>query len=124
MCTAVYTLAFMITTATIPRLTQDEREGIRVAVAKASEEAGAAWHSIVLFGSRVDLRRRGGDIDLLVTLESSPPVDVYRFMQRLRIALEDRLGEQHIDCVVDDGNGDGVFPTLVREKGVVLWSNK
>lgn len=114
----------MSTPATIPRLTQGEREGIRAAVAKASEEAGAAWHSIVLFGSRVDPRRRGGDIDLLVTLDSSPPVDVYRFTQRLRIALEDRLGEQHIDLVVDDGHGDGVFPTLVREKGVVLWSNK
>lgn len=47
----------------------------------------------------------------------------YRFTQRLRIALEDRLGEQRIDVVVDDGHGDGIFPLLAREKGVELWSN-
>lgn len=110
--------------ASSPRLTQHDREGIRAAVAQACAEFNAVWKSIVLFGSRVDPRRLGGDIDLLVTLDPSPPVDVYRFTQRLRLALEDRLGEQHIDIVVDDGRGDGIFPTLARDKGVELWSNK
>jgi len=39
------------------------------------------------------------------------------------MALEDELGEQRIDLVLDDGNADSVFPTLARETGVELWSN-
>ena len=123
MCTAVYTLSTMSTAATGPRLTQHDREGIRDAVERACAESRAVWQSIVLFGSRADPRRLGGDIDLLVMLDPSQPVDVYCFTQRLRLALEDRLGEQRIDVVVDDGHGDGIFPSLAREKGVELWSN-
>lgn len=113
----------MSTTATGPRLSPHERGGIRDAVDQACNETKAVWQSIVLFGSRADPRLLGGDIDLLVTLDPAQPVDVYRFSQRLRIALEDRLGEQRIDVVVDDGHGDGIFPLLAREKGVELWSN-
>jgi len=113
----------MSTAATSPRLTQHDREGIRDAVDQACAETRTVWRSIVLFGSRADPCRLGGDIDLLVTLDPSQPVDVYRFTQRLRLALEDRLGEQRIDIVVDDGRGDGLFPSLAREQGVELWSN-
>ncbi len=113
----------MKTSSASPRITQHDREGIRDAVVRACLETDATWQSIVLFGSRVDPRRLGGDIDLLVMLDPSQPVDVYRFTQRLRIALEDRLGEQRIDVVVDDGRGDGLFPSLARETGVELWSN-
>ena len=113
----------MSTTATGPRLSPYEREGIRDAVDQACTETRAVWHSIVLFGSRADPSRLGGDIDLLVTLYPLQPVDVYRFTQRLRLALEDRLGEQRIDVIVDDGHGDGIFPALARETGVELWSN-
>lgn len=113
----------MSTTATGPRLSPREREGIRDAVDQACTETSAVWKSIILFGSRSDPSRLGGDIDLLVTLDPAQPVDLYRFTQRLRIALEDRLGEQRIDVVVDDGHGDGIFPSLAREKGVELCSN-
>jgi predicted nucleotidyltransferase len=110
--------------ATGPRLSQHDREGIRDAVDGACAETNAVWQSIVLFGSRTDPSRLGGDIDLLVTLDPSQPVDLYRFTQRLRLALEDRLGEQRIDLVVDDGHCDNAFPSLAREKGVELWSNR
>lgn len=113
----------MSSVATSLRLSQQDREGIRDAVDRACADSHAIWRTIVLFGSRVDPRRLGGDIDLLVTLDPTQPVDVYRFTQRLRLALEDRLGEQRIDVVVDDGLGDGIFPSLAREKGVELWSN-
>ena len=106
-----------------PRLSPQDCEGIRDAVVRTCDETSAVWQNIVLFGSRVDPSRLGGDIDLLVTLDPAQPVDLYRFTQRLRIALEDQLGEQRIDVVVDDGYGDGLFPSLAREKGVELWSN-
>jgi hypothetical protein len=43
--------------------------------------------------------------------------------QRLRIALEDEIGPQRVDLVVDDGGGSGAFPALARLQGVELWSN-
>ncbi len=109
--------------ATNLRLTTSEQEGIRRAVARACEELGVAWRRIVLFGSRADPTRRGGDIDLLVELDPRHPADVYRLTQRLRIALEDEIGPQRVDLVVDDGGGTGGFPSLARLTGVELWSN-
>jgi len=113
----------MKTAANNLRLTPRERDGIRAAVQKACGETGAVWRRIVVFGSRTDPNRRGGDIDLLVELEPERPADTFRLNQRLRMAFEDELGEQRIDLVLDDGNADSVFPTLARETGVELWSN-
>ena len=113
----------MVVFDTSLRLSQSERDGIRLAVARACEELGVVWRRIVLFGSRTDPTRRGGDIDLLVELDPLHPADVYRLTQRLRIAIEDEIGAQHVDLVVDDGSGTGVFPQLARAGGVELWSN-
>lgn len=113
----------MASLATNVRLTQPERDGIRLAVSRACDEVGVVWRRIVLFGSRTDTARRGGDIDLLVELDPRHPGDVYRLTQRLRIALEDEIGTQHVDLVVDDGSGGGGFQPLARAKGVELWSN-
>lgn len=106
-----------------PRLSQTEREGIRRAVVRACAEAPAKWRRIVLFGSRADPNRRGGDIDLLVELEPGQAADTYRLTQRLRLALEDEIGEQRVDIVLDDGRDTGSFPSQVRETGIELWSN-
>ncbi|NDC53920.1 MAG: nucleotidyltransferase domain-containing protein [Planctomycetia bacterium] len=107
----------MASIATNLRLSCAEQEGIRRAVERACEQLGVVWRRIVLFGSRTDPARRGGDIDLLVEL------DPHRLTQRLRIALEDEIGVQRVDLVVDDGSGAGAFPALARLGGVELWSN-
>jgi hypothetical protein len=113
----------MASLATNVRLTRSEQDGIRRAVERACADLGAVWRRIVLFGSRTDPLRRGGDIDLLVELDPRHPGDVYRLTQRLRIALEDEIGPQRVDLVVDDGSGLGGFPPLARLTGVELWSN-
>ena len=113
----------MASIATNLRLSCAEQEGIRRAVERACEQLGVVWRRIVLFGSRTDPARRGGDIDLLVELDPRLPGDVYRLTQRLRIALEDEIGVQRVDLVVDDGSGAGAFPALARLGGVELWSN-
>jgi predicted nucleotidyltransferase len=102
------------------RLSDLERRQILESVRRASAETGASWQRILLFGSRADASARGGDIDLLI--EISRGGDAYRFKQRLLIALEDALGEQKIDLVIDDGAGSA-FVALARTKGVELWSN-
>lgn len=115
------------TAVTLPldriRLSARERDGIRRATATACRETSAAWKRIILFGSRTDPARRGGDIDLLVEIGPEPSVDTYRLQQRLRLALEDELGPQRFDLVLDDGTTAGGFADLARTQGVELWSN-
>jgi predicted nucleotidyltransferase len=106
------------------RLSAPECDAIRRAVERACREVGARWNRIVLFGSRTDPSRRGGDIDLLVELVADSPADIYVLTQRLRLALEDELGSQRIDLVVDDGTVPTVFADLARSRGVELWSNR
>jgi len=113
----------MTTAAAATRVSESEREGIRRAVVKACAEVGAIWQRIVLFGSRADSSRRGGDIDLLIELVPNPNCDTFRLNQRLRLALEEEIGEQRVDIVLDDGRVDDAFPALARERGVELWSN-
>jgi len=105
------------------RLSARERAGIRRATATACRETAAAWKRIILFGSRTDSARRGGDIDLLVEIGPEPAVDAYQLQQRLRLALEDELGPQRFDLVLDDGTAAGGFADLARAQGVELWSN-
>jgi predicted nucleotidyltransferase len=105
------------------RLSSRERDGIRRATASACRETDAAWKRIILFGSRTDPARRGGDIDLLVEIGPKPEVDAFRLQQRLRLALEDELGPQRFDLVLDDGTTAGGFADLARAQGVELWSN-
>lgn len=50
-------------------------------------------------------------------------MDTYRLTQRLRLGLEDELGPQRFDLVLDDGTTAGGFVDLARTQGVELWSN-
>jgi predicted nucleotidyltransferase len=105
------------------RLTQEHRAGILRAVERASNEVGAAWQRVVLFGSRVDPSRKGGDIDLLIELAANTDSDVYRLGQRLRLALEDELGEQKVDILIDDGRRQQTMVDIARAQGIELWIN-
>jgi predicted nucleotidyltransferase len=55
--------------------------------------------SVRLFGSRVDDRRKGGDLDLLVELPHLP-VDAAWQAARLEARLQQLLGEQKIDVIL------------------------
>lgn len=105
------------------RLSPRERDGIRRAVDSTCAATGITWRRIVVFGSRTDPARRGGDIDLLVVIDPTHGVDYERLKRQLRLALEDEIGEQRVDIVFDDGIKSGAFPSLARMRGVELWSN-
>jgi predicted nucleotidyltransferase len=105
------------------RLSPHERDGIRRSVDSACAATGIRWRRIVVFGSRTDPACRGGDIDLLVEIDPNHDVDCERLKRRLRLALEDEIGEQRVDLVIDDGMQSGPFPSLARGHGVELWSN-
>ncbi|SMP66149.1 Nucleotidyltransferase domain-containing protein [Desulfonatronum zhilinae] len=57
--------------------------------------------SVILFGSRVDDCKRGGDIDLLIQL-NEPVADQYKRKLQFRAALKHAIGDQKIDVVLAD----------------------
>ena len=76
--------------------------------------------TVMLFGSRVDDSRRGGDIDLFIQPATS--LDAASAFQKkidFLVALESAIGEQKIDVVVDSGKGKPI-ECVARETGVVL----
>ncbi len=54
-------------------------------------------------------------------LLATAPADEHR---RDHTALEDELGPQRFDLVLDDGTAAGGFADLARAQGVELWSNR
>lgn len=77
------------------RLSSDEVNVIKAAVRRAFGEQARVW----LFGSRVDDRKRGGDIDLLVL----PPDDCEGLLDKKLQVLSTlmlSMGEQKIDLVL------------------------
>jgi len=56
---------------------------------------------LILFGSRVDDSKRGGDIDLYIDLEERLPYSVV-FSKKIDflVALKEKIGEQKIDVVI------------------------
>lgn len=76
------------------RLNDQERRIIR----NAAEEIFGPDARVMLFGSRVDDARRGGDIDLFV--ETPDTADILAKKMRFAVQLQMRLGEQKIDIVV------------------------
>ena len=95
----------------------------RRAVESASRETLPAGARVLLFGSRVDDKRRGGDIDLLVELPGPLSAEEAverrtRFTARLYRLLEER----RIDVLMtlrDQHDGRAVV-AAAREQGIEL----
>jgi predicted nucleotidyltransferase len=94
------------------RLQPQEIDAIRKVVHSFDSDA-----EVYLFGSRSDDTARGGDIDLLVV---SDTID-FRKMLRLKLGLQDELGEQQIDLITrrqDEANEP--FSAMAIETGIRL----
>ncbi len=77
------------------RLTNLEQQAIRAAVAARFGESAR----VMLFGSRADGQRRGGDIDLLVEVPDSTPHGL-RETLALEVDLIRAIGDRRIDILV------------------------
>lgn len=77
----------------VVRLKPDEIKKIRDAVHEYDKEAG-----IYIFGSRADLNKKGGDLDILVISKRIAPIQ-RRF---IKINMYKALGEQKIDIIVTE----------------------
>ena len=78
------------------RLRKNQQQAIR----KTVREIFGPDAAVYVFGSRVDDSARGGDIDLLIRLES-PQVETERKILQLVARLQIRLGDQPIDELHD-----------------------
>ena len=73
----------------------------QVSIASAARSVLPAGSRVMLFGSRTDDQRRGGDIDLLV--EPPSPLDAQQTValsNRLAARLYRLMGERRIDILV------------------------
>lgn len=93
------------------RLTQEQREHLKTTLKALADDA-----KIYLFGSRVDDRKRGGDIDLLVVSRTLTKKD----LRRLRVEFCKRFGEQKIDIVLDNGEMKDPFIRLIFRQAIPL----
>jgi uncharacterized protein len=93
------------------RLSPEEIEAIKRIVKKYDQDA-----RIILFGSRTDPEKRGGDIDLIVVSEKID--DNTRRMIRVELILT--LGERKIDLIVTDNPSENPFTKIMAETGIEL----
>lgn len=98
------------------RLTEHQVGVIKHAVA----EVFGPTAQVRLFGSRVDDAARGGDIDLLVSVDH--PTDNPAWDQaRLEAAIIMKLGEQKIDVVLEaPGRQRSLIHDIAKEQGILL----
>ena len=96
------------------RLTPQQVDIIR----HAAEEAFGPGTQVVLFGSRVDDNKRGGDIDLLIH-----PANADRALARkIRFLgmLERQLGQRKIDVVIESPDDSRPIVQVAHATGVRL----
>ena len=100
------------------RLNEADRQAIKA----ATEECFGADASVRLFGSHTREDRRGGDIDLLVETRLLDANRVSRAHTLFLARLQDRLGEQKIDVLIDYPGRNNHLPiyAIARREGVWL----
>ena len=70
---------------------------------------------VILFGSRVDDNKKGGDIDLYVVTENP----TYEKKKNFWVELQERLGEQKIDIILSE-NPNRTIEKVALKEGVEL----
>jgi predicted nucleotidyltransferase len=86
----------------------------------AAEQHFGPGAKVRVFGSRADLSRRGGDIDLHIE-PAEPVADPLARELRLYAALQRGLGEQRIDLVVrQPGQPERSIDREARRTGMLL----
>jgi len=97
------------------RLTEEEIK----AIVETAKEVFGNDVKVWLFGSRVDLTKRGGDIDLYI--ETPLKGDILDKKLTFLVRLEDKIGEQRIDLIIRKPNADDEIAKIAKASGVRLF---
>ncbi len=102
---------------------------VQIIVQAAQDIVGSSLDGVKLYGSRTDLTKNGGDIDLLIEC-IGPLQDKWATAQLLRQAICARLGQQKIDIFIvstdpqANTQREETFLQLIREQAKLLWSSR
>ena len=99
------------------RLSEYEKE---VIVSSAKNNFGENTR-VILFGSRTNDVRKGGDIDLFVQpgIYTSPEEMLKKKINML-IEMEQKLGEQKIDIIIQQINDNRAIVKTAGKKGIAI----
>ena len=99
------------------RLTDEQRR----AIVEETAHIFGPGARVRLFGSRVDDRTRGGDIDLHIETQEGSAAELLDRELKLYARLIHRLGERRIDIVVHrHGQAARPIDEQARQTGIVL----
>lgn len=99
------------------RLGQNERTAISKAIHKHFGEDAL----LLLFGSRTQDHKKGGDIDLFVETRNKTPAQINTAKIDALWDIENAIGEQKIDLVVSTGEGqDLAIYQAAKQTGIPL----
>jgi hypothetical protein len=90
------------------------------AIRSAFQESFLPEDHLWLFGSRADLTKRGGDIDLYVETKLQPLKNALDARNKFFIQLIHKLGDQKIDIVINNNSGDKLIYNIAETDGVQL----
>ncbi len=93
------------------RLSSEEKEILKRTLKKLDDKA-----EIYLFGSRVNDKERGGDIDLLIISQKLNK----KLVRLLRHKFFEKFGEQKIDIVIDNGELKDPFVKKIYQEAISL----
>ena len=96
------------------RLTEEEIK----AIIETAKEVFGNNVKVWLFGSRVDLTKRGGDIDLYI--ETPFKGDILDKKLTFLVRLEDKMGDQKIDLIIRPLNSEDGISRTAKERKIRL----
>ncbi|ACO04909.1 MULTISPECIES: nucleotidyltransferase domain-containing protein [Persephonella] len=95
------------------RLTEEEIKAIK----ETAQDIFGKKTEVYLFGSRTDIDKKGGDIDLYIIPEKRD--NLFDRKLKFLVKLKSRIGEQKIDVIIA-GSCDKDIEKVARETGVLL----
>ncbi len=95
------------------RLQLSQQEAIKQLAAELFENA-----KVFVFGSRADMKQKGGDIDLYIQTTQTDAI-LNAKLAFLR-EFEKRFGEQKVDVLVDNGSKEKAIFNIAQKEGVML----
>jgi predicted nucleotidyltransferase len=99
------------------RLTENEITAIKTVTKSVFGEEASA----VLFGSRTEDSKKGGDIDLLIKYTGTiSRDDLYQLKLKFLVQLKKIIGDQKIDILIDGGQADKTIFKTVAKNGIIL----
>lgn len=90
------------------------------AIITTFRECFPASDHLWLFGSRADLTKKGGDIDLYIETTLKDVSMIFDTKMKFIFKLQERIGEQKIDIVIKYKEEDLPIHIIAQQKGVKL----